>query len=262
MASLLVGLPHGALDHLLAQTWRSGQTVAEQVNFHLGYLATTAAVVAVWLLAPVAGLFAFLAAAAWHFGESDVLHIPRSERTTPVVMTRGALIVFGPLLVAPEFLEPLLTAQTRIPVPATGSPVWMFALALLHIAALAFAMGWGRRLLLSSVDALALAVLMVGAGPAIGLAVYFIAWHTPDHFDAIRKDVASVAALPALVRAALPRTLVSGAGIAFGALFVDPGDWPRLTVLAIAALTVPHALVVHLTLSKPNLHLEAAPATH
>jgi lycopene beta-cyclase len=63
---IAVGIPHGAVDHLLD----SGQSRVTPL-FVLRYLALTAAMGAVWLLTPVGALALFLGYSAWHFGQAD-----------------------------------------------------------------------------------------------------------------------------------------------------------------------------------------------
>ena len=67
-----LGLPHGAVDHItyhhaLGRTERSAPW-----RFVLPYLLGLAAFTALFLVAPTAATWAFLALAAWHFGQSHV----------------------------------------------------------------------------------------------------------------------------------------------------------------------------------------------
>ena len=67
-----LGLPHGAVDHItyhhaLGRTERSAPW-----RFVLPYLLGLAAFSALFLVAPTAATWAFLALAAWHFGQSHV----------------------------------------------------------------------------------------------------------------------------------------------------------------------------------------------
>ena len=73
--ALLVGVPHGALDHRLAKQWQGWRDVRGQVGFHAVYLVGVCAALFGWVIAPAAGLLLLLATSAWHFGESDLLHL-------------------------------------------------------------------------------------------------------------------------------------------------------------------------------------------
>ena len=259
---LLVGMPHGALDHALAGRWEGGATRGEQVNFHIGYVATVAMVILVWWLAPVAGLVAFLAASAWHFGESDLLHLPAELRSRPAILTRGLLLIAGGIAIEPQAIIGLLDVVTSfqrlpLPLPSSSQPAYLaFALAL-HLFTL-----WGTETtdhpgarLGASLDAAALALLLLGGGLTVGLAVYFVAWHTPDHVAAVRGR----ASWRELLRAAAPRTILAAAGVCALALWLPVETWAAAVVVGIAALTLPHAFVVHLTMA-PEATLQAQEA--
>ena len=63
-----IGLPHGAVDHLL----ETGSLQPQKLpRFVAHYLGLAAAMGVVWVLAPVAGLALFLIYSAGHFGQAD-----------------------------------------------------------------------------------------------------------------------------------------------------------------------------------------------
>lgn len=64
----VLGLPHGALDPVVARRVGLWQGPRGLAAFTLGYLAVSAAVIGLWLVAPVASLVAFLLISAAHFG--------------------------------------------------------------------------------------------------------------------------------------------------------------------------------------------------
>ncbi len=70
---LLVGIPHGALDHLLLQT-----KSFNLVWFIVQYLLIIAGYFVVWHWAPLFSLLLFIAYSAYHFGESEMFEINAS----------------------------------------------------------------------------------------------------------------------------------------------------------------------------------------
>ena len=64
----LVGIPHGAMDHMTEALSKSKRITAP---FILKYLALMAIVYLLWLFSPSIALFSFLLYSAWHFGETD-----------------------------------------------------------------------------------------------------------------------------------------------------------------------------------------------
>lgn len=63
-----IGIPHGAVDHLLdSGMWNAKQTPA----FILGYLAKAAAMALLWIYFPTPAFVFFIVYSAFHFGEAD-----------------------------------------------------------------------------------------------------------------------------------------------------------------------------------------------
>lgn len=65
----LVGIPHGALDHL-ALGIKGKKTIS--IKFILTYLSIMFGVFLTWYFLPVTWLLLFLAYSAWHFGQTDI----------------------------------------------------------------------------------------------------------------------------------------------------------------------------------------------
>lgn len=70
LGMLLVGIPHGALDHLYVLNKPTGFNLLKYV---LAYLAMGAFVFALFWVYPFLGLLFFLIFSAWHFGNTDFL---------------------------------------------------------------------------------------------------------------------------------------------------------------------------------------------
>ena len=70
---LLVGIPHGAVDHLLLQT-----KSFNLVRFIVQYLLIIAGYFVVWHWAPLFSLILFISYSAYHFGESEMVEINAS----------------------------------------------------------------------------------------------------------------------------------------------------------------------------------------
>ena len=64
----IVGIPHGAIDHLLETNHFNAPI---KVGFVLNYLLKMAVMALIWWINPVVALILFLLYSAWHFGESE-----------------------------------------------------------------------------------------------------------------------------------------------------------------------------------------------
>ena len=259
--ALLAGLPHGALDHALATRQQGWSGRRGQFEFHVAYLAAAAAVVGAWIVARPAAVLVFLAFAVWHFGESDLLH--RGATSPRALLSRGAVLVGAPVLAWPQ-----QTAQLWQAVVGTEAyppeallhygPTLALALTAAHVGVMALEPGDPTDGML---DALAVGALVTVGGPVFGLALYVVAWHTPDHFASIWRT-RTFGCWTHLLRDAAPRTLASGLGIVLLCWLLPDSHWVSAVVCAIAALTVPHTLLVHFVLSDdkpPGLSAPGSP---
>jgi lycopene beta-cyclase len=71
-----IGIPHGALDHLL-----SNNNNTSTLNFILKYLAVIILYLALWQVASMVSLLAFVIYSSFHFGESEIIHTNKSVKT-------------------------------------------------------------------------------------------------------------------------------------------------------------------------------------
>lgn len=96
---LMVGLPHGAIDHLHQYP---DKKLSQLLPYFSLYLALGIGVLCFWLLAPPLALVLFLGYSAWHFGQAD-LEIWRLKHTSLRPFLWGAYCLF--FLLATHHLE-------------------------------------------------------------------------------------------------------------------------------------------------------------
>lgn len=235
----LIGLPHGALDPLLAQRagllgdWRA------IVIFHGAYLAAAGLVLAVWFIAPVLALVVFLLYSANHFA-GDWLHRQHLTR----------IAIGAALLSLPSFMH--VTAVADIYALLSGdkaraiaqAQLWLGPLWFAIISASASAFLWQGRFW----NALELAILATTAmllPPLMFFLLYFCALHSPRHFlqiwraSADRHQAARIAAgyTAATLLIAIPAALTFGDSVEMAA------SLQSIIFVGLAALTVPHMLL-------------------
>ena len=189
-----MGLPHGAVDHItyhhaLGRTERSAPW-----RFVLPYLLGLAAFSALFLVAPTAATWAFLALAAWHFGQSHV------EVRTHEVLDRVRGFALGAVLLGTllntqqvssmEVLRIWLTeAQaTHLLVTLEAGTAWMKL-----IWTVAAALAWNRtpnakrmsiRLLREAAWVVAMWMLASSAELLWAFTAYFCLGHAADSWRA------------------------------------------------------------------------------
>ena len=256
-AVALFGLPHGALDLALVHGASRGSWRALVVATGV-YLVVTAAVLAVWLTAPVVALLAFLAIAIIHFGLGDTEDLQGPQRALEVVARGGfagvAPLAFHPqttrdlfaLLVGPAATAPLDNVLAFITTPVT----WLW------FVCLAAAILW--RLLrrtpdwLSAVAELFLtAVVFALFPPLAAFLLYFSFVHSVRHIadlGAARFPDSALRARRWLLLESLPFTaatvLLGGvAWFAFARTITFDQAMLRVIFWGLSALTMPHMIL-------------------
>jgi Brp/Blh family beta-carotene 15,15'-monooxygenase len=278
VAVTLFGLPHGALDYLsgrrlLHETFRSWWFVP----FGVLYIGLAAAVVAAWLLAPLASLLIFLLVSAAHFGAGDVQHelaIGAGGRFSVAgaafeAVGRGSLVLVPLLHFHPEaasalfaHLVPMSAQEMSGTITAFTPPLFALSGSVLSVIMAHHLGGWAEGNATHGRVALeiaALATLFALAPPLVAFVVYFCFWHSFRHSlrQAAELDPSSPhAALRAFVRRAGPTTaaafLIGAAG--YGLLGAPSSDAKIIQVLfvGLSALTAPHIVLSCLEARTPR----------
>ncbi len=263
VTGFLAGVPHGAVDHLLATRIFPGRSLMVVVAVYAGLAVATWAVLH-W--GGTAALLIVVALSAVHFGLGE-LEISRaltgwrpsaSVASAVVVAGCGALVL--PLARSGEQLHSVAAAVSPDVATVLGCAPMRIMLAAMWLAAAAVAITAALR---SGRHAVALDVALIGllgmlAPPLVAFAVWFGGWHALRHsarlmtvepgcvalLDVGRRREAAVrlgrlAALPSL--AAL--TVLAGL-VWLTASANNPSAAVAEVLRVLLALTVPHMVVV------------------
>jgi Brp/Blh family beta-carotene 15,15'-monooxygenase len=236
---VILGLPHGALDPLVARKAFAGRHYTTTA-FYAIYLALVLLYWSLWNRYPTMGLSFFLLIAAFHFG-SD-------WETRGSLVTRcayGLAIVTLPVLRFPSEVASIYAMLGTAHAAALITMSKILAAAAVGIAAVGAALQLRQR----KSDALELLSIVGGAlvlQPLVFFTCYFGLLHSPRHLleTAQRLGLTSLkriylATLPVLLvtllLAGLAYRLLPHTGIAARIL--------RIVFIGLAALTVPHMLL-------------------
>ena len=241
-----LGLPHGALDPLIARRAGLWRTPLGFAGFNLGYLAIVALVVGVWLLAPTPSLVGFLVVSGIHFGADW-----NGGRSVVLRSLTGV-----GLLTLPAFAHHDEVAGIYRTLAGSGGGVvadvqlWLGPVAIVAMligAALAL-----RRRPTDALEILLAAILALVAPPLIFFALYFCALHSARHLRhgfAEERGSGRLAVLITVVYTVVPIVAVGILTAVFVGDFAPGGSladgWIiRLVFIGLAALTVPHMIVI------------------
>lgn len=250
-AILLIGVPHGGLDGAVARRvgWPSG--TGPWILFHLTYLLLAASVAGLWWLYPLPSLIFFLLISALHFGSSDIRPIsaPASKEAWLPLIAHGGLVVIAIPALKSSAVEPLFAVLV-----GADNSLWLLQQIqqlLLPWVACLFAYGiysiyqprW-RGALLNLALLIALAYLLP---PLVSFALYFCLWHSRGHMQRIWRSIAADQRRRSAIEAITYSLLAYAAAAIYFALQATNEVAPaliQLTFIGLAALTVPHMLLV------------------
>lgn len=275
---LLLGLPHGAVDHLVPARL-SGQSPDARGVLGVGvlYLVLSGLCLALWFAAPAAAFALFVAVTVFHWGAAD-LHalvffglrafsrLGRGSRVL-LLLARGGIPMLVPLLAFPDVYRAVAADATGLFGAGFGAAfapafrvVVGLALAATVLASLLCA-AWDLRRVRASLltlvgETLLLVAFFAVVPPVFAVGLYFTLWHAPRHIARlVLLDGTSAAerrpgaALGRFARDAAPLTAVA-LGLLVALFFAvdvrsgDPGSLLALYLVLVSALTLPHAAVV------------------
>jgi len=171
---LLVGIPHGGIDHLIhnPQIGKRGL-----VHFIFRYLLVMLGYGLLWWLLPLAALLSFLLMSSYHFGQSHFLdRLRNSSREAWLYLIKGsfflAILLFGDWEMTQKILQPILSL-TLTELQRLGILGGLMASSLLI-------QGWVGRTFTAgdAMDYLILAPVLYFSPLLVGFSIYFGLWHS------------------------------------------------------------------------------------
>ena len=243
-AMLLLGVPHGAFDVALAHRRWSIGTPRALTAFLALYIALAVFFAGLWFALPQLALPVFIAMSGYHFAGDWKRNIPLLPRTIIglAIITAPALLHRDPVI---EIFTWLVPGDVAV---ATAEAMAAACIPLLQAAALiVLVTAWTRPA--AAMEMAATLVLAVFAAPLVFFVTYWCGLHSPRHMLAVRDELKPRSA-GAFLRLSSPYAPLTIVGVVAGAL-----AWPHLALgqamlaaifVALAALTVPHMLLVDL----------------
>jgi Brp/Blh family beta-carotene 15,15'-monooxygenase len=254
---LLIGLPHGATDHLLfGQLSREQGRKISMPRFYIFYVGLVLAYGVLWMLLPWLALMLFLLVSVYHFGQSNWNYL--APRAWPMHLSWGAFVLFVPVIWHFEASRVIISAMVRQDVPQIPELLRFGTVGLLLVLnqgliiwnVIRNKLGrWGA--FLESVNLWILFAMFLSLPLLLGFSIYFAGWHalssSMDQIGFFRKARKSFG-WKDYIRAAAPYTLLALAGLTalylalpyLGSGVLHPG----LLFMFIAAVTLPHMLLI------------------
>jgi Brp/Blh family beta-carotene 15,15'-monooxygenase len=243
-AILLLGVPHGGLDGAVARRvgWPAG--LVPWLSFHFAYIALAALVAVIWWLFPLPSLGLFLMISALHFGASD---IASSGNDWLPWMAHGGLVCIAipslqPVLVAPIFAA-LVGADNVGPLMAGISYLLLpWVVCVMGYCGYVYIRPQYRKPFVGLLTMIGLVSMLP---PLISFSIYFCCWHSRGHMQRLWRGLAPPERCRSLREASIYTSLAwTSAGVIFYFLQGSAAALLQLTFIGLAALTLPHMLLV------------------
>jgi len=233
-----LGIPHGALDTVYARRAYPIRSMRGWLAFSGVYMVMAAAVVGLWWRLPAVFLTGFLLVSAFHFSGDPVNGTPRLLRfwyggavmVLPAWLHEHEVAVLFGYLVPGDF-----PGQSAAFLNGLAAP-WLVGLIISVVNRV-------RHDLLTSIEVMSMALLLVVATPLIGFTVFFCAMHSARHAVRTQKFAGERHFWWTAKQAIAPMLMVSFiVALSWKTVMAAPFDAAivRLVFVSLAALTVPH----------------------
>lgn len=252
---IILGVPHGSLDGVIARKLGWSKNLMEWLSFNALYLFIALLVVVVWTHFPFISLVVFLFISGVHFGLSDISSTSEDDNLNllPLTAHAGLITVALPALqtdqISSIFAVLSNDSQSAFLISIIES---IFPFYIIIVSAY-FIYAWQNSKW--RINSLVLILFIFTANflpPLLTFSLYFCFWHSRGHMLRIWKSIDIAERTPYLTET-LIYTLVTW--LLLGAAFFVINDsfsasLIKLVFVGLAALTVPHMILVDLWANK------------
>jgi Brp/Blh family beta-carotene 15,15'-monooxygenase len=250
---LTVGIPHGAIDHLISNPVFD---IRSFKLFLIKYLSLIGFYLIVWYFFPLFALFAFLMMSAYHFGQTHFIHVSSPVKHAWLLnISRGGYFLAVILVGNWDTTRSILSSLTSLEL-VNEYRFWILGSFLIMTALLQSFFGprWSKTHLL---ELIILGPILYFAPLLIGFIVYFGFWHSlPSmlkEYDYLRTFKAYETPRKFAFQL-VPFTLISLVGIAvilfLGVKYLGENELILLFFILISLISFPHILYMDQFLRK------------
>lgn len=250
-----IGIPHGAIDHLISNPKIDRKGL---LSFLLIYLTLIASYLAIWFFLPLAALTAFLIMSAYHFGQSHFISESQPEKFPWLLfISRGGYFLFAILLGDWETTQMILSPLVHL--DDFGQSRVLILIFLLITSILAQYLLGPKIKKTQLLEMLILGPILYFSPLLIGFVVYFGFWHAlPSMITEYRflSGFTAYNSVKKFVVQLLPFSILSFIGIGLilflGLKFLENNELILLFFVMISLISFPHILYMDSFLKRQN----------
>lgn len=251
---MLVGIPHGAVDHLVH--WKKREvSFPEKRRFYLRYLGLIGLFGLAWLVAPDWSFIAFMLISAYHFGHSQLFYMDLPVWLRYPVFTAWGTLILS-LITFFNYQECLLIFESLPAIDASWLTVSLL-IRLIAGSALICLIGFvfnrnqlSLQTILTEIFCLfLLTVAAVYTNAVFAFTLYFGIWHSFRSMVFEYRDIRHITPdAGSFIYSLLPFSLLALGGIAVSYLILVrffPEISPYMVfIVLISGLTLPHLIIM------------------
>ncbi len=252
---LLVGIPHGAVDHLI--DWKKANVSGKvKLRFFTQYLGLIGLFGLIWFLTPKYAFIGFLLLSAYHFGQSQLYYLPLGGWFKYVVFTSWGMLLLSIITVFnyTECLNIFASLEFTSVTDWLNIPLLIRLIAVSFIITVAGFLIARKSLPLRAVmtETLCFLILVTSAiltNAVFTFTLYFGIWHSFRSMILEFRSIQSITpTLGAFVKSLLPFSLLAIAGMLLF-YYLLAGYFPQISpymvfIVLISALTLPHLIIM------------------
>ena len=247
LCTILFGIPHGALDNTIARMKGWPNTVNYFFVFHFSYIFISLLVIVIWLYQPLISLIIFLLISGLHFANSEYNDDEKINKVS-FFSHAGLVPIIIPWMHTEEVIDIFFllagdAATLLIPLITYLFYGWVLVFFL-------YTVNFIRRksFVQRYVQLIILLILIYLFPPLVSFTIYFCLIHGPRHMNKVLRKLSKKEKNQA-IKETLIYSMVTFVLIFSAAYYVSDNkmiseDLIRITFIALAALTVPHMILV------------------
>lgn len=113
IAILLTGMPHGAIDHIIADELHTLGKYGSKIRFYLTYLGLMVFYTLMWVYLPLLSFILFMLITLYHFGQADAMRFDAGISLQWILHISRGITVVGLILFAdPAYTSPVIESVT------------------------------------------------------------------------------------------------------------------------------------------------------